>query len=253
MKRSMLPQKMSERIMYVLSIVFEDPMLIRISVSTSDGQLVLGCAKVRSTFPCLCQLLTLYSTGKRRYGHPALNGVLPQPWLPLKKGQSMSNGRGAPDSTGEVKETVVLTLRKRYSRARPPLANGSQQRQFSSTERTPARDIPNPTVHEVSENPWQDPSPCPSRRPETHHQLNHRLSFDAATGVIMLPDDEGDWIAEEESDSDQDHGTPRGQGELVQQGDLQENWSAEDPTNVTQSPTKRYTTYYHHPERRKRT
>ncbi|KAF5354076.1 hypothetical protein D9756_007257 [Leucocoprinus leucothites] len=31
------------------------------------------------------------NTGKRRYGHPALNGVLPEPWLPLKKGQTLIN------------------------------------------------------------------------------------------------------------------------------------------------------------------
>ena len=62
----------------------------------------------------------LFSTGKRRYGHPALNGVLPEPWLPLKKGQSLVNNDHRPDAprVGQVNDTVVLTLRKRPSMAR---------------------------------------------------------------------------------------------------------------------------------------
>lgn len=162
----------------------------------------------------------------------------------------MSNGRGDHAAPGEAKETVVLTLRKRYGRHRPSISNGLQQPRFSSAERTPAQDIPEPG--ETTSNPWQDSTPGPSRRADDDQRhLSHRLSFDAATGVIMLPDEE-QWIEEEESDSDQDYGTPRGQADLITGDDLEQSWLG-DPANVTQSPTKRYTTYYHHPERRKRT
>ncbi|KAG8813472.1 hypothetical protein FRC17_001557 [Serendipita sp. 399] len=34
------------------------------------------------------------NTGKRRYGHPALTGVLPTPWLPLKKGETFDPATG---------------------------------------------------------------------------------------------------------------------------------------------------------------
>lgn len=225
--------------------------LTKRSVSTTNGELVCGRFEVSISCFETSSDLTFPSTGKRRYGHPALNGVLPQPWLPLKKGQSMSNGGGVVHN-GEAKETVILTLRKRYSRARPPISNGVQPR-VSSVERTPAQDIPDPTGNEAISNPWQDTTPGPSNRSGGHHhQLSHRLSFDAATGVIMLPEND-DWIAEEESDSDQDYGTPRGQGDLIQDVDLEQSWSGDTANGLTQSPTKRYKTYYHHPERRKRT
>ncbi|KAL4243386.1 CSC1 family protein, partial [Abortiporus biennis] len=209
------------------------------------------------------------NTGKRRYGHPALNGILPQPWLPLKKGQSMSNGAGG--ATGEAKPAVVLTLRKRYSIARP----SATQPRYPTVDQDATHEEEGETssTNEVVANPWQDSSAgaSSSRRPGNHHhrQLSHRLSFDAASGVIMLPEDD-DWLEEEESDSDQDYGTPRGPGidrPLPQEPELHNAWNsssssiaagpstggvAVDPS-ITQSPSKRYTTYYHHPEKRKRT
>src|SRR5882757_7341960 len=59
------------------------------------------------------------NTGKRRYGHPALTGVLPTPWLPLKKGETLANyldrdSAKAPDGGN----AVVLTLRRRFSQVR---------------------------------------------------------------------------------------------------------------------------------------
>ncbi|EEB88492.1 hypothetical protein MPER_13641, partial [Moniliophthora perniciosa FA553] len=61
------------------------------------------------------------NTGKRRYGHPALTGVLHEPWLPLKKGQTINNStsndreRGGGLSRSNPNQAVVLTLRKRPS------------------------------------------------------------------------------------------------------------------------------------------
>lgn len=179
------------------------------------------------------ELSSLVSTGKRRYGHPALTGVLPQPWLPLKKGQSMTNGAGAEEieDSGDTKP-VVLTLRKRYSIAR-------------SSQRTGNDHL------DADGNPWDDAGS--SSRP-TSQPLNHRLSFDHSTGVIMLPDS-GDWLEGGDSDSEEDYGvqTPPVASNRSQDTDLQQAWGGDTANAVSQSPNKRYSTYYHHPERRKRT
>ncbi|KAI0073272.1 DUF221-domain-containing protein [Panus rudis PR-1116 ss-1] len=188
------------------------------------------------------------NTGKRRYGHPALTGVLPQPWLPLKKGQSMTNGhRTSEDDDGEPQDTkpVVLTLRKRYSIRQP-----------QPTVRSPPTDGDTPSI--VNGNPWEDTSAGPSSPShQRQHTLRNRLSFDAASGVIMLPDN-GDWLEEgDESDSDEDYGTMRrsNQSETRSQDtDIQQVWAGDSTSgSQTLSPSKRYSTYYHHPERRKRT
>lgn len=177
------------------------------------------------------------STGKRRYGHPALNGVLPQPWLPLKKGQSMRNVAQsvANGVDPDPAPAVVLTLRKRHSIIRPrsiePVSAPSNIGR-DSNEPTPGLDI-------VTANPWRDAG-ASSRIPP--HRIHHRLSFDQPSGVIMLPEE--DWL-EEESDSDEEFVHAR---------------SADDDTVVSQqssppastTPSKHYATYYHHPERRKR-
>ena len=67
----------------------------------------------------------------------------------------------------------------------------------------------------------------------------------------MLPDDE-DWM--EESDSDEDYGNAArsnlNRSVDTISTDLQQAWSGEG-SQVSQSPGKRYSTYYHHPERRK--
>jgi calcium permeable stress-gated cation channel len=88
------------------------------------------------------------NTGKKRYGHPALNGVLPEPWLPIKKGQSLvnnarSNTYNGGGSAGAPKreEAVLLTLRKR-----PSLVNkDSNARRSRVTSTFSRRGIPPPS------------------------------------------------------------------------------------------------------------
>lgn len=135
---------------------------------------------------------------------------------------------------------VVLTLRKRYS------IRGEGNRQRTEGESTAATS--GPRLGEVAVNPWQDEvsdSPTDGRRPS---HLHHRLSFDHPSGVIMLPDD-GTWL-EEESDSDEDYGVQRERPGDRESG--QEEPSAAGQVSQPTSPSKRYATYYHHPERRKR-
>ncbi|KXN82921.1 hypothetical protein AN958_02004 [Leucoagaricus sp. SymC.cos] len=126
------------------------------------------------------------NTGKRRYGHPALNGVLPEPWLPLKKGQTLVNHNNGTQHTKNNGQTVVLTLRKRYG----------------------VHEIPSDAA--AVQNPWGDmyrpASSTSSQRQQRRqggpsHVLHHRLSFDHGSGVIMLPDDV-DWLDLHDDDGD---------------------------------------------------
>lgn len=71
-------------------------------------------------------------------------------------------------------------------------------------------------------------------------QIQHRLSFDQPSGVIALPEEE--WL---ESDSDEEFSHSR------QVGDFRGSDHAPSLPETLNVP-KQYSTYYHHPERRKR-
>ncbi|TFY67710.1 hypothetical protein EVJ58_g1447 [Rhodofomes roseus] len=195
------------------------------------------------------------NTGKRRYGHPALNGVLPMPWLPLAKKEQSSTTNGAqPAATAEIAEdhtnhAVVVTLRKRRSVIRP---DSRQVTAPASADGTPASapadldHIPSPGEQlaspETTANPWQDVQP---RRPTARRQappLPHRLSYDQGSGVIVLPEND-DWLIDEESSSDEDTDS------LIRSAHSS---PGADPERRS-SLRKRYSTYYHHPERRRST
>jgi hypothetical protein len=217
---------------------------ILMTVSTANGQLVQRSTKV-SINKLLDIILTNYcgvliSTGKRRYGHPALNGVLPEPWLPLKKGQTLVNNRAkATNAAKDAHQAVVLTLRNRYSMVR-------RESRRDSVPENGIRSI------EPTGNPWEDAPGLSHHPPRTAPvRLNHRLSFDGASGVIVLPDD-GDWLIED-VDSDEDYGV---ESDLGNAGgnDVPDEGSSQASNLAPLSPSKRrYGTYYHHPERRRQT
>ncbi|KAF9479802.1 DUF221-domain-containing protein [Pholiota conissans] len=222
------------------------------------------------------------NTGKRRYGHPALNGVLPEPWLPLKKGQTLvnnDNGNHRP-SREPGDQAVVLTLRKRYSVGRPrrdsarPLSQDSRDIPGPSTlaqldpSTAPPPVVPDPTA---VIDPWQDANSHHRRSQRTtsngeHRTLTHRLSYDHASGVIMLPDE--DWL-EEDTESEEDYGTTEnGLDQSVTESMLGEGRAALPAQAVggaavgaaapgggggPLSRLSRYGTYFHHPERRRQT
>lgn len=128
-----------------------------------------------------------------------------------------------------MEQAVVLTLRKpkgmmhgsrpsTYPNMSSPLRNGATTR---------GRGPPD----EAQEN--GGPGPSESR-------TNSRLSYDPASGVIMLPEG-SDWLGED-SDSDAEY--------------MSSTENLENPNTVStlpriRTPTKRYATYYHHPERRR--
>ena len=201
------------------------------------------------------------STGKRRYGHPALTGVLPFPWLPIKKGQSLNRHR---DTGDDGSPAVVLTLRKKYSAVRRPQSQQSNDSGASAssepsgsgaaagTSPTQLGERVEPSDRSVLDrNPWEEDHSTARSRPRPHSQrtagqVYRRLSFDAASGVIALPED-GNWLGEDESDSD-DYGEMQNSTMVDSQISVGE---ANAGAAQAGSPSKRYSTYYHHPERRK--
>lgn len=189
------------------------------------------------------------NTGKRRYGHPALNGVLPVPWLPLKKGQTLVNGERAAHRVGskDNNQAVVLTLRKR-----PSVVRRSTRGPPSSTPIgiTVDPSTPDPTT---SRNPWEDThSPRRSQTLPTPNTVNHRLSYDHATGVIMLPDDETWLVDDVDSEEEEDYGVPDEEPPLTRaQTEPPILSSSVLSSSPTPSRLSRYGTYFHHPERRR--
>jgi hypothetical protein len=216
-------------------------------LSTYFPQIIVSC------------VTTAYSTGKRRYGHPALNGVLPEPWLPLKKGQTLVNHGNGTQHTKNNGQTVVLTLRNRY--------NSLRNRNKGVPEPGPSS-LPTNGLQEiltdaaVVPNPWGDIRVTPRHRAiNTPSALHHRLSFDHGSGVIMLPDDV-DWLDLDEGNSDVEHHENE-EPELNGGNGLEQSVTSLMSTDLTAatpgmgmvspSRTSRYGTYFHHPERRRQT
>ncbi|KAG9089987.1 hypothetical protein FS749_000909 [Ceratobasidium sp. UAMH 11750] len=185
------------------------------------------------------------NTGRRRYGHPALTGVLPTPWLPLKKGQTLANfieGNDADDGSGDKGDAVVLTLRKRHTsrtRRQEPQASRSSSQALNNLA-----DSNGTPINDPGSNPWRDDSSSGSN-------LRNRLSYDHATGIIMLPDD-SDWMGEDESSADEGPGPVHIQIDTGSSNRLQDE-GIPTPVPTLRSPASqnRHATYFHHPERRK--
>ncbi|KIJ56329.1 hypothetical protein M422DRAFT_219460 [Sphaerobolus stellatus SS14] len=199
------------------------------------------------------------NTGKRRYGHPALTGVLPQPWLPIKKGQSLANRIDRDGTPQDRDQAVVLTLRKRYSRSAVRDSSNNKKRNTIGNVRW--NDInanaPGSSNGDSEHGRELEDHPSPTARPIARHvqslpqPLNHRMSFDHATGVIMLPDD-GEWILQDEDTDSEAGGTSR---EATQHGEDTPTYEVEPTTPGASTSTggTRHRTYYHHPEKRRQT
>ena len=138
-----------------------------------------------------------------------MTGLLPQPWLPLKRGETLVNSQNT-DRTGRKSgQAVVLSLRKRFSvvrRGGRTSATGN-----STTSRgVPIQDSVRDSIassgelgRDVTSNPWQESTPDQPNLSQSHHTINHRLSYDFGSGVIILPGDEI-WLDGIESDSEDD-------------------------------------------------
>lgn len=199
------------------------------------------------------------NTGKRRYGHPALNGVLPEPWLPLKKGQSLVNSSNRSNERaqrGEDGDAVVLTLRKRHSR---PLRRASSARgpgRDSTVMNGNGLDAGEEGLVDPIANPWQDAGASSRRRQQPNRAMSEPLNYDHASGVIILPDEDG-WLEEEEADSDEvvnglDQSMTESMMSLREGGASTDGEGGEgEATPLNTGRQSRYGTYFHHPERRR--
>lgn len=198
------------------------------------------------------------STGKRRYGHPALTGVLPTPWLPLKKGQTLANYVDRDPNKGIDGNAVVLTLRRRYSAVRKrgqavfanvAGKNSTAERQNGVDGSTEGDQAGNTETHRLSTASRQSPiagTSAEALQPE--RTMSRRLSFDPATGVITLPDGEA-FYERLANDSDSDYGEVS--GETSSPGERSGNASPIDQETTEGQRAKRHSTYFHHPERRR--
>ena len=173
------------------------------------------------------------------------------------------NHRRPPKDSGD--QAVVLTLRKRYNsfgqRKSGRRRSQDSRRDGGNTSTAGVVRIEGPDGSAnvdptVINNPWEDARPG-TRRTYRHRAppLRHRLSYDHASGVIMLPDD-GDWLHQDGDDEDEDDSDePNYEGTTTTNGLEAESIHNEDSVvNAPSSPSQqsrpsRYGTYFHHPER----
>lgn len=155
------------------------------------------------------------NTGRRRYAHPALSGLLPQPWLPAKA-KPRAFGDGAAERRG-----VVLSLRRKMSRGRSGSGSRSQSQDGTGEGGSRSLGIPDGwtsgnglsesprssgggregrlagSTLSSSSNPWDDPVSGPS----TPAKLKKQISSSTEARGIALPDEEENVWGEEEADS----------------------------------------------------
>lgn len=156
----------------------------------------------------------ILNTGRRRYAHPALNGVLPFPWLPAKA-RPRAFGDGATERRG-----VVLSLRRKVAKKLKTSQNDAEGEEEGSSTSLPegwatGGDEERPSNSRKdsggergmsgsqissSSNPWRDPTPTPG---SSGNRLSKKVSYDPTSGVIAMPDEGNVW-GDEESESDAD-------------------------------------------------
>jgi hypothetical protein len=187
-----------------------------------------------------------------------LTGLLPPPWLPLKRGETLVNSHNTTRAGRKSDQAVVLSLRKRYSVVR------KGGRSSTAGIHPPSRGVPiqdrssiassGEVGGDMTNNPWQESTAGPSNDSQPHHTISHRLSYDFGSGVIVLPDD-GIWPDGVDSDSDIDDeigDMAGGQAspELAGPEDGQGLAGGLDGQSISGPSKTRYGTYFHHPERR---
>jgi len=132
---------------------------------------------------------------------------------------------------------------------------GDTQLPAGSASRTVGKqdDVRSPTSNpgelngEMANNPWQEQIAGSSSVSQTHRTINHRLSYDFDSGVIILPDD-GVWAEALDSDSEDD--TRVLTDSAIPGGSQEEVVATPDAQHVNGLMKTRYGTYFHHPERR---
>lgn len=209
-----------------------------------------------------------------------MNGVLPQPWLPLKKGQTLANfvdhdvdtnantvqngrrNKNKPDVQGEA---VVLTMRRRVSVMRKDVRHfagrligkgGAREGEDDATvavsntsdEGEGHATVPRPPS-DAGSNPWREAAPGPSQPvPSASYPRARRLSYDAATGVMNLSDDD-DGFAADAADEDSDEDVRTSGGNTPGDEEAPTNYGA--TSDSAPRVGRRRSTYWHHPDRKR--
>ena len=193
-----------------------------------------------------------------------MTGVLPQPWLPLKKGETLVNRpheNGFRKKNSKVDEnTLVLTLRRRSStikRRAPGAIDRQSPRPPRHSQSLPPNDLLDMSNVRTRSN---TSNAGPSSSDEPPLRVNHhRLSYDPASGIMVLPDSD-DWLDSDESGSDEEFVAPApAPGSPARQTSV--NIASGTPYSTAQelspsprisidTPRRRHGIYFHHPERR---
>ncbi|OCF40913.1 membrane protein [Kwoniella heveanensis CBS 569] len=175
------------------------------------------------------------NTGRRRYAHPALSGILPTPWLPAQAkfgdgardarrqsvvlslrrkvakklrredGDAPSSGVDTPQD-GEGMEGSTSSLPEGWSTGQSLHPSGSSSNvQGQGQKKDKGRGSTSSSYGATGDNlnPWRDPTPSPSEA--AAHQsagLRKKISFDPGSGVIALPEDNV-WGDEEDDEHDE--------------------------------------------------
>lgn len=102
-----------------------------------------------------------------------------------------------------------------------------------------------------SVNPWRDAGAGPSQAvPSASYSRPRRLSYDAATGIMNLPDDDGWMTPDADADSDDDVNAHGGDSGGATPGSEEENGHSQGTGSGTRVG-RRTSTYWHHPERKR--
>ncbi|WWC87012.1 uncharacterized protein L201_001895 [Kwoniella dendrophila CBS 6074] len=172
------------------------------------------------------------NTGRRRYAHPALSGLLPTPWLPAraqfgdgakeggKKGVVLSlrrkvakklkresqrdgegqSGRDSNTNTGGMEESATGTPEGWSTGQSLHPSKSSTSLKKGQTSSRSGSGIYGSTGE--SSNPWRDPTPPPSELDSSVSNLRKKISFDPGSGVIALPEDDNIWGDDDDDDHD---------------------------------------------------
>ena len=133
-------------------------------------------------------------------------------------------------------------LRKKVTRRSRSIENGENNETASPHETHPLiSDTP-------AANPWADADGGLSS--DVHGYSHHRLSYDPASGVIMLPEGD-DWLMDDDDSSDEYGNATPPSGEAASTTLQEDLGHTSSSPSAPASPKRRYGTYYHHPERRK--
>jgi hypothetical protein len=188
-------------------------MAFLLSVATSDGWLLPWCAQHRSTtvrptplrfaiapYPLTDPNSPIVILHPCSYAHPALAGVLPTPWLPLRSSDSLlaqtqsSEGDHPASPTKKKKDlSVALSLRRkvvgRLQRKKTP-TSFTTAGEGGAMSTSPVQEPLNASGERIGagsgfldggDNPWAREDSGDSGRRPTRAALAKRLSFDPAT------------------------------------------------------------------------